>query len=231
MAIRAVGFDIDGTLYPSSALFLRMLPRAIVSFKLLRAFNAVRRELRLLNPGLPFQNSPPGSIDEFHRLQAGLVARRLGADEEATRDAIKRFFYHQAFEPFDRIRLFPGAKACLEELRSRGFKLGALSDFPCERKLELMGLSSHFDVAMTSEETGLVKPDRAPFDLLAERLGVRNDEVLYVGNSEAYDVRGAKAAGMMTALIARQARKRAASTADFAFSTYAELCPWIASLG
>lgn len=227
MPIRAVGFDIDGTVYPSTALYIRMLPRAIVSFKLMRAFSAVRKELRLLNPTLPYQSAPPASLDSFHRFQAGLVAKRLGGDPEASYEAIKRIFYHESFEPFDRIALFPGVRDCLAVLRAEGLKLGALSDFPCERKIALMGLSEAFDVTMTSEETGLVKPDRASFDRLAASLGVANEDMLYVGNSEAYDVRGAAAAGMKTALIARRARDRAASRADYCFSDFKELSAYV----
>ncbi len=230
MPIRAVGFDIDGTVYPSTSLYIRMIPRALASFKLLKAFNAVRRELRHLNPNLPYQKTPPGTIEEFHRFQASLVAQKLSGDPEATYELIKRVFYHEAFEPFDRIPLFPGVKECLASLREAGLKLGALSDFPCQRKIELMGLDGAFDLAMTSEETGLVKPDRASFEKLAERLGVRCDEMLYVGNSEAYDVRGAKAAGMKTALISRSRKARSRSQADFTFSDYAQLERYVLGL-
>lgn len=227
MPIRAVGFDIDGTVYPSSALYLRMLPHLFASFKLLKAFSEVRKELRRLNPHSPFQRERPETLDEFHRYQASLVAGRLGSNADAAYEAIRRLFYHQSFEHFDRIPLFRGVRECLSSLRAAGLRLGALSDFPCERKIELMGLTKAFDLSMTSEETGLVKPDRAPFDELARRLGVANDEVLYVGNSEAYDVVGAKAAGMKTAFISLSRRRRERSAADFSFSKYDDLTAYV----
>jgi len=138
---------------------------------------------------------------------------------------IDSFFYKKSEQQFSRIKLFPHAVDLLATLKSRGLKLGALSDFPAERKLELMKISDKFDVIMTSEELGRVKPHRHSFDLLAERLGIPADEILYVGNSEAYDIVGAKAAGMHAALIS--AKKKPDTKADFVFRTFFELEQYI----
>lgn len=223
MPIQAVGFDIDGTLYPASALYLRMFPASLGHLKLLKAFNRVRHELRELNPTLEWHHSDPPDLEKFHRFQAELTARHLGWDTDRAYKAIDDFFYDKSAACFDRIPLYPQVVETLTLLRSAGLRLGALSDFPCERKLKLMKLFSYFDTVLTSEETGLVKPDRASFDLMAKRLGVRSDQVLYVGNSEAYDVTGARAAGMQTALITRSAKARATTKADFVFFDFRDL--------
>ncbi|MGD9940982.1 MAG: HAD family hydrolase [Clostridia bacterium] len=227
MPIQAVGFDIDGTLYPASALYLRMLPASLRHLRLLKAFSRVRHELRELNPTLEWHHSNPPDIEKFHRFQAELTARHLGWDAEKAYRVINDFFYDKSAACFDRIPLFPHVFETLDLLRSQGLKLGALSDFPLERKLKLMNLRSRFDTALTSEETGLVKPDRASFDLMAKRLGVRNDQVLYVGNSEAYDVTGARAAGMQTALITRSAKAKSLSKADFVFQDFRDLGTYV----
>jgi putative hydrolase of the HAD superfamily len=227
MAILAVGFDIDGTLYPASALYLRMLPASLRHLGLLKAFRDVRHELRELNPTLIWHQRLPESIAEFHNYQAALTAKRLGWTTEQAKLAIDDFFYGKSSECFNRIPLFADVTRVLTNLQACGLALGALSDFPCDRKLQLMGLAGHFDVIMTSEETGLVKPDRASFDLLARRLGVPNAQILYVGNSEAYDVVGAKAAGMQTALISASSKTRNRTEADFAFSSFRDLESYI----
>jgi len=56
---------------------------------------------------------------------------------------------------------------------------------------------------------------------MSDRLGVPAEEILYVGNSEAYDIAGAKAAGMNAALISM--KKKPDSRADFVFRTFFEL--------
>ncbi|MBN2875674.1 MAG: HAD family hydrolase [Spirochaetales bacterium] len=221
MAIRAVGFDIDGTLYPASAIYLRLFWHGIRRMKLLSAFNEVRHELRRLSRSPEYRQRGIVGIAAFHRHQAELTATKLGDDPQRVHDAIEDFFYGSSTEVFASIKPFADVAPLLDSLRTRGYRLGALSDFPCERKLELLGLSDKFDVAMTSEETGLVKPDRASFDLLAQRLGVPNEEILYVGNSESYDVAGSKAAGMRSALISR--KRHIQTAADFVFYHWPDL--------
>ncbi len=221
MKISAVGFDIDGTLYPASALYIRMVPGAIARLKLLRAFNAVRKDLRNDEVLARFGVETPTTLANFHRKQAEMTAERLKVTPESIQSRIDYFFYKKSEDHFSRIKLYPHAVDLLSVLASRGLKLGALSDFPADRKLELMKIADKFDVIMTSEETGRVKPHRHSFDILAERLGVPAGEILYVGNSEAYDIAGAKAAGMHSALIS--AKKRPESKADFVFRTYAQL--------
>jgi FMN phosphatase YigB (HAD superfamily) len=141
-------------------------------------------------------------------------------------DAIESFFYTESLEPFTTIKPYVGVTRLLEDLRAKGLRLGAFSDFPCKRKLELLGLADSFDVALTSEETGLVKPDCAGFDLMAKRLGVASEDIMYVGNSELYDVAGALGAGMRAALITR--KRFPASAAEFTFFDFADLGRYIA---
>ena len=44
--IDAVAFDIDGTLYPNSALYRRMIPFFLTNVRFMLAFGEVRREIR-----------------------------------------------------------------------------------------------------------------------------------------------------------------------------------------
>jgi len=227
MPIRAVGFDIDGTLYPATTLYWRLIGKSLGKLRFLIAFGDVRRELRQLITSPEYRARGIRGIEELHRYQAELTASRLGADADSTYHAIEDFFYTAAVEPFASIAPYPGVATLLDQLRARGLRLGALSDFPCDRKIELLGLADKFDISMTSEETGLVKPDRASFDVLAQRLGVRNDELLYVGNSEPYDVKGSLGAGMRAAIISRNLAVR--TEAEYTFFDFSRLGEYIES--
>jgi len=227
MSIRAVGFDLDGTLYPATALYQKLIGRGLPNLRFLIAFGRVRRELRAMLTAPEFRARGIRGIEELHRYQAELVAKRLKADPERTYQEIETFFYTNAVAPFAMIDPYRGVAELLNQLRASGIKLGALSDFPCDRKLELLGLANKFDVMMTSEETGFVKPDRASFDLLAQRLGVANNELLYVGNSEPYDVKGSLGAGMRAALISKNLSVR--TSAEFTFFNFAKLGDYILS--
>lgn len=229
MAFRAIGFDIDGTLYPSWRLNLALAGFAVRNYRCLKAFGRVRHELRELFRSPEYRAAPPAGVEEFHRLQAALVARRLGIDEETALEGVERFFYQVVPESFDRIRTFPGVREALLRLKAAGLRLGALSDFPGERKLELMGLGDLFDVVMTSEETGYLKPEPEPVRVLSDRLGVGPAELLYVGNSAAYDVAGAKAAGAASAYIRSLFGGGKDGGADYSFRRYPDLADWILS--
>lgn len=227
MPIRAVGFDLDGTLYPAAALYQKLVGKGLPNLRFLIAFSRVRRELRALLTSPEYRTRGIRGIEELHRYQAELVAKRLGADPERTHHEIESFFYTKAVAPFATIKPYSGVVQVLDRLRASGLKLGVLSDFPCEKKIELLGLADKFDVTMTSEETGFVKPDRASFDLLGQRLGVANDEILYVGNSEPYDVQGSLGAGMRAAIIAKNLSVR--TSAEYTFFSFAKLGDYILS--
>ncbi len=214
MAIRAVGFDIDGTLYPDYRFHTRVLPVLIPNFRLLLSMGRARRELR--------DTAHPGT---FYQIQAELAARHLRRPSAEVRALFDERIY-RAWEPiFARIKIHPHVRETIEGLRSRGLKLGILSDFPVEAKLKHLGLGGLWDCVLCSEEVGRLKPAPEPFLALAQGLGVEPQEMIYVGNNPAYDVKGAKAVGMVAACISR--RRRRIPGADFVFSSYRELESWI----
>lgn len=227
MPILALGFDIDGTLYAESKLYRKLFFKAIPRLRLLYAFNSVRHDIRSLLKSEEYRSKNIKSIDDFHHFQAGLVAKRVGKDQGLVHKEIESFFYKAALEPFSDIPLYKGVKELLVNMKNRGLLLGALSDFPCDEKIRLMGLDSIFDVVMTSEETGFVKPDPASFALFAKRMGVDPGKILFVGNSERYDVAGSIGAGMRAAKISKQSGP---SAAEFVFSDYSELSRYLEGL-
>jgi putative hydrolase of the HAD superfamily len=95
------------------------------------------------------------------------------------------------FEPM------PGAVDAVSELERLGLRLAVVSnwDVALTGYLEQLGLAPRFDAVVTSAEAGAPKPDPRIFRLALERLGVRPERALHVGDSEA-DEEGARAAGM-----------------------------------
>jgi putative hydrolase of the HAD superfamily len=141
---------------------------------------------------------------------------------------------YRGWEPlFKRIRLYPHAAKTLAALKESGFKLGLLSDFPPDRKLENLGIAGIWDAVLCSEKEQALKPDRLPFDKLAAALGLESGKILYVGNSLRYDVLGAKRAGMGAALVCSSLkalrRNRASQIEDFAFHDYRQLLKYVLS--
>jgi len=105
--------------------------------------------------------------------------------------------YFSAF--LDHCRLIPRTKEMLTTLRS-SYRLGLLSNFthgPAARGILFnLGLESFFEVVIISGELGYRKPHPLPFMELVERLGVPNDQVIYIGDDPEPDIFGAKQAGL-----------------------------------
>jgi putative hydrolase of the HAD superfamily len=198
--ISAVAFDLDGTLYPNFRFYRRLLPFLLKHGRLLAAFgkarNVIRREQKL---------NPSSSISDFYRYQAQLTANILKVNSPEAMaligEKIEKLIYRGWEGYFTSIKMFPGVRELLTELRSAGLALGMLSDFPPQVKLENMGISGFWNVVLCSESTGALKPASKPFIDLANALGVPPEQILYVGNSYRYDVIGAMRAGMKTARI------------------------------
>ena len=195
MKFTAVAFDLDGTLYHNSRLFVRLVPFLLKEHRLLRAMGKARKLMR--------QGVSADSPGDFYDRQALIMGELLGIPKEQARDRTDKFIY-RGWEPlFEKVRLFPHVRETLETFRKAGIKLGLLSDFPPETKLKNLKISECWDTFLSSEETGHLKPHSAPFMELARRMEAAPEEMLYVGNSIPYDVVGAHNAGMKAAQIGR----------------------------
>lgn len=97
---------------------------------------------------------------------------------------------------------FPEAVDVLEQLQPR-YGLGLVSnsqgqaDSAGHRLHEFPELARFFEVAIIAGEDGVpAKPDPQPFQLCLERLGVKPQAALYVGDDYRIDVGGARDVGM-----------------------------------
>ena len=103
---------------------------------------------------------------------------------------------------------FEDAHPAIEALKSR-YRLALLSnaddDFltACLRRNKL-----EFDVILTSEQAGAIKPNRAIFDKLAGMMGLPSEQILYAGDNPIPDVLGPMRAGMVTAWVNRAGMRK-----------------------
>lgn len=125
---------------------------------------------------------------------------------------------------------YPGARPLLETLRSRGFKLGIITNraFGGDRfreDLRAAGLDIGWDANVISVEVGYLKPHPAIFERALHELGVPGPQTVMVGNSLAEDISGAQPFGMATAWK-RSAPDAEGVNPDFVFDDVAELLDW-----
>jgi putative hydrolase of the HAD superfamily len=97
----------------------------------------------------------------------------------------------------------PDAVPTLRELRTRGFRLGMISNASSE--LSGLWLESEFDplfdAVLFSADERMMKPDRRLYARMAELLGLAPSECLFVGDGAYRELQGAEAAGMKPVLI------------------------------
>jgi putative hydrolase of the HAD superfamily len=97
---------------------------------------------------------------------------------------------------------YPHVYPTLNKLLKMGVKMGILSDAPIKEawlRLAYLNLHHIFDAVVTFDETGERKPNPRPFNVILERLQVKPEEALMVGDWAERDIVGAAKVGMKTA--------------------------------
>ncbi|MBQ5472709.1 MAG: HAD family hydrolase [Treponema sp.] len=213
--IKAVAFDIDGTLYAPWRLNIRAI------------FRYVRHGIFFLHYGL-VRNKLHGKevVSNFFDLQAEHMANSMRTSKEHAHKKLNDIVYKGMEKYFARIKCFPNVPETFKKFKEAGFKIGLLSDFPPEQKGDIWGVKQYCDVILGTEELGALKPSPYSFIKMAEMLGVEPSEILYVGNSRSKDVVGSKKAGMKSAYLLSGFRKifnLPIKEADISFSNYRQL--------
>ena len=136
------------------------------------------------------EGADEASLALLRRDCAAVFLDALGADLDPA-DFAPAFVGALEFEAV------PGAVEAVSELTRLGLRLAVVSnwDVALAEHLERIGLAGRFEAVVTSAEAGAPKPDSRIFELALERLQVRPERALHVGDSEA-DEEGARAAGM-----------------------------------
>jgi 2-haloacid dehalogenase len=99
----------------------------------------------------------------------------------------------------------PEVADALRRLRDAGLRLAALTNSTeqvARAQLEHAGLIDTFELVLSADTVGRLKPAPEPYWMAAERLGVAVDQVRLVA-AHAWDMAGAARAGCATAFVAR----------------------------
>lgn len=195
-SLDAVVFDLDGTLCEStqdeSALFTAAFEAADWD-----PFGTVGDLWQALD-------GPPGPSNEQSYLAAGF--RRLGAQNGHKRVPADELAAG-LLDAVDRgaVSFRAGAETALEAALAHG-PVGVLTNGPASRqqpKVETLSLAGRVGTICYAGDLPRRKPHPEPFVSVCETLGTTPGRTLYVGDSLAYDVAGAHAAGLQAAWCPR----------------------------
>jgi putative hydrolase of the HAD superfamily len=147
------------------------------------------------------------SADRSRLFWAGLYRTLLQELSLPFTESLAERLY-AVFTDVENYRLFPDALPVLRKLQEAGLRMGLISNFEewLERLLEAVGVTAFFDVRVISGIEGIEKPDPQIFRVALERLAVRPEESVYVGDNLTYDVQPAQQIGMTGVLLDRRGR-------------------------
>lgn len=137
------------------------------------------------------------------------------------------YLRHYTVSGYD-LRLFPGVRPLLDELRAAGVKLAlatAKREEPMRESLRLAGLDALLEATVYSECTARHKPFPDPALYAAAELGLDPADCLFVGDS-VHDIGSGQAAGMAACGVcwgAGTAEELAAAQPEYLVETVAEL--------
>jgi putative hydrolase of the HAD superfamily len=184
---KAILFDLDGTLWDRNAAVRDLLANQHAD---LREHLSIPQH-EYIDRIMVLESN--GSADKLSVYQA--LGLEYGFPETLTNrlhaDFCRRYIVC--------VRPFPEVVFTLNEQRSRGAKLGIVTNGTVriqEPKIDGLGLRELMDVIVISEREGVRKPDAAIFNRALDALGISAADAWFVGDNPEADVAGAHAAGL-----------------------------------
>lgn len=218
--IKAVFFDLDGTLLDRNASLLKFIDdqfeRFIKELNLIDKQHFIKRFIELDCRGYVWKDQVYSQLLQEMKITALTW-------EQLLEDYLLNF--RHSCEPFRNVR------KVLDMLRLMGMKIGLISNGKRQFQqdnLKALGIAEYFDTILISEEVGIRKPDPRIFQMGLDNLSVTADESIFVGDHPVNDVKAAKDAGLI--VIWKRDEYWAKAESDFTIDDLDELVAIIQSL-
>ncbi|MFC4242720.1 HAD family hydrolase [Gryllotalpicola reticulitermitis] len=236
MTPEALLLDFDGTLVDWRSGLVAGIRAAATEFARLHGFDADEVAARTLAFEAEVFEAhldawTLGGMDAF--ALHGAVWRRAHAEYGVDDHAAPAFAEAHWQAELAGMRRYDDVTPLLAAARSAGIRTAIITNGPgaVQRgKLEAVGLADAFDAVLISAEVGSAKPDVRIFELALAELGVAPERAWHIGDTLAFDIAGARAAGVEGVWINRDGVSRDAAEAlpHREIATLAELVPLLA---
>jgi len=186
--IRAIVFDLDGTLFDRATSVQRCIEAQY--YRCAQALFSMTREayvLRFLE--LDARGYTPK--DTVYSQLSSEFSLPPGSSELLYTDFYAHYHRHAIG--------FPNLQPTLRRLREQGVSLGIVtngSESHQRATIRALEIESYFDAILVSEAEGVRKPDPRIFRRVCERLHVTPAETIYVGDHPEVDIEGARSSGL-----------------------------------
>ncbi|MBL3665567.1 HAD family hydrolase [Streptomyces sp. M2CJ-2] len=204
MAIRAVVWDVDDTLFDYTSADREGMRAHLLAEELLAGYASVEEALVRWREvtDLQWARFAAGEVDfeTQRRDRTRIFLGRELTDDEAD-DWFRRYLVHYEAA----WSLFPDVLPVLDALAAshRHAVLSNSSVYVQDRKLRVLGVHDRFEAILCAAELGVSKPEARAFLAACEALALPPDQVAYVGDHPEIDGRGAAEAGLLSVWIDR----------------------------
>jgi HAD superfamily hydrolase (TIGR01549 family) len=188
--MRAVVFDVDGTLYRQRPVRIRMVAamlRGLLTGGLSLRDARILREYRRIREELADADRPPTEA-------LTLTAERLGCSAEDVSRAEAEWLLQRAL-PYLRSAARDGVHELVAALRADGVRVIAWSDYPAASKIDALGLEFDFVVCAGDRDVVALKPNPAGLEKAMRLAGATPRETVMVGDRDERDGEAARRAG------------------------------------
>lgn len=213
--IKAVIFDVDGTLYNQDKL-RRIMLLELLKYYLLHPWRL--KELKMLfdfrREREKHADTPTDNLDS---AQYEWGAKASNVSSEKVRKVVGEWIYNRPL-PFLRRCRCHGLAEFIAKLHECGIATAVFSDYPAEAKIAALGLPEMLTVASTDANVNRLKPDPTGLLVIANKLKIPVGQCLFIGDREDRDQLCAENAGMPFLLISPDA-----SYPEHGFASYTQL--------
>ena len=187
--IKAVLFDFDETLQDRTQAFEHYMDAFLDTY--CPAIPAAEREKRKEDMRVTGKGGYVNRV-EWYQLLCNMWDWKDAPPAET-------LAYHYDSTFGDHNVIFEHTVPMLKELKKRGYITGVITNGPSllqNHKMDTSGLRPYRDIVVVSGDVGVHKPDPALFRYTADKLGLKPEECVYVGDHPVNDIQGALTAGM-----------------------------------
>lgn len=197
--IRAIGFDLDNTLFDhieaAAAAMQRLIDEKGWTY---RGEVSVSAEWHRVET-IYFSQYATGVITLWEHRQARMRVFLESTDTVVEEDELEKLWNGYLHHYSECWVAYPDAYVALSELKSAGYKMAVLTNGQQAQqmaKLRAIGLSDMFEGCLAIGTVEALKPDPRAFAQLCQMLNCQPHEVLFVGDDIDVDVQASISAGL-----------------------------------